>query len=188
MPVQRPYYALHQVILGKYTPGGEYILDTGDDYIGMYHVLPNGQVFTESRPATTSVELYVKRIDLSEQAKVYNQIMGLKPSQYKSPMPIQPIVTLDDYTRGEIQRFFVQKRNNPSATIIEIDSDQYNSINVSNNPGINGVIWNKVLIPWKVSLMPKNDVAYLNSVEILKAEQLFPGIKNFLTDYLEFYR
>lgn len=188
MPVQRPYYALHQVILGQYTPGGEYVLDNGDDYVGAYHVLPNGQLFTETRPKPVSVELFTKRNDLSESVRLYNRVMDLKVPQYDSPVAIQPRPTPDDYQRGLIQRFFIQKRNNPLSTIVEIDSTQYNGINKINSPGLNGVIWNKLLIPWRISMIPPNDVATLNTREIVKAERDFPGIGNFLSNPLEFYK
>lgn len=188
MPVRKPYYALHQIITGKYTPGDEYVLDTGEDYIGAYHVLPNGQVFTGPRPIPTSAELFEKRNDLAPSVKLYNSILNLKVSQYDSPVAYQPMPTPSDYERGVIQRFFVQKRNNPSVTIVEIDSVQYNSINTTNSPGLNGVIWNKLLLQWKISLIPSTDAALLNRRELVFAELNFPGIGLFLPNVLEFYQ
>jgi len=188
MPVQKPYYGLHQVIAGKYTPGNEYVLENGDEYVGAFHVLPNGQVFTDTRPRPNSQELFVKRNDLSESVKLYNRVMKLKVPQYDSPVAIQPMLTSEDYERGEIQRFFVQKRNNPLTTIVEIDSVQYNAINKTNSPGLNGVIWNKALLYWKISLMPPDDAATLNRRELERSERSFPGIITFVPNALEFYR
>jgi len=188
MPIKRPYYGLHQIVAGQYTAGNEYVLDDGTDYIGMYHMLPNGQIFTHSKPIPTSQELYEKRVDVSEDVIFFNNLTNRKASRYTSPISYQPIVSNGDYERGQIERCFVQKRNNPRTTIVEIDGRQYNQINRNNTPGINGVIWNNIIIPWRISKVPPQDAADLNRIELIKAEDNFMGIGAYLTNILEFYK
>lgn len=188
MPIRKPYYASHQIISGRYTPGNEYVLSDGVDYIGSYHALPNGQVFTGGIPKKDSEELFEKRIDISDTVLKYNSLKGVGISKYISPIPYQPSPNADDYSTGEIQRFFVQKRNNPLATIIEIDTNQFNSINIVNAPGINGDIWNKIMITWKISRFPVDDIAIINRRALINSENNFPGIGLYISNVLEFYR
>lgn len=188
MAIRKPYYGLHQIIPGKYTAGNEFILADGTDYEGAYHILPTNQKFTGEIPNKKSQELFEKRSDVSELVKRYNRLMDVEVSRYVSPVPYQPSPTPDDYEIGEIQRFFVQKINNPTATITEIDGQQYNSINYNNSPGINGVLWNSLLIRWRISRIPAKDVAVLNRRTLVEAANTFTGIGLYITNVLEYYR
>ena len=188
MSLRRPYYGLHQIVTGQYTSGNEYVLDDGSDYIGSYHILPNGQRFTYSVPKLTSVELFEKRNDITEMVKTYNNIIDQNISRYVSPKPYQPIPDGVDYEIGQIFRYFVQKRNNAKMTITEIDNEQFSSINLINAPGINANIWNSLIIPWKISKIPANDVSIINRRTLVAAEHNFPYIGIYLPNVLEFYR
>lgn len=188
MPVSRPYYSLHQILTGQYTTGNEYVLSDGLDYIGMYHILPNEQVFTEAQPNLSSQELFVKRNDQTKEVEEYNRITSSRISQYRSPIPIQRQIESDEYMEGMIQRYFVQKRNNPVRTIMEIDGNQYNSINTSNKEGINGLLYNSIAIDWRISKIPSQDAAELNRRALVGAERKFKGIGQFLSNTLEFYK
>ena len=188
MAVRKPYYGIHQIITGQYTAGNEYVLADGTDYIGVYHILPNGQRVTDARPNPDSDELFIKRNDVSDSVKQYNRINDIRTSQYSSPIPIQPQPSGRDYEIGEIERFFVQKRNNPYVTIAEIDAAQYNTTNTRNSPGINGGIWNKLMILWKISQVPIETASELNRRQVAQAERDFPGIGRYLTNPVELYK
>lgn len=185
--VSRPYYALHQILSGQYTPGGEFITAQGADYTGGYHVLPNNQIFSGFRPSDKSFELYIKRFDLTEDVKTYNKIAGITNSNYVHPILKIINPNIDDYELGYFYRYFVQKRNNPINSIMEIDFDQFQSINVRNEKGINGVIWNSASIQWKIS---GANAEYFNKLAIEKAEKAFKFIYlgGYLTNLKEFYR
>lgn len=186
--IQRPYYNLHQILLGQFSSGGEFVFKDGSEFIGMYHVLPTGQKFTGPRPEQNSVELFDLRLNPTEDILIYNRLTESEVNRYEVPISFSPNPSLDDYKRGFIERFFVQKRNSPFNTISEIDSVQYNKINTLNNPGINGVIYNKVKIKWIISKIPINDAEYLNGFEIQKNLPTFPYLNLILTNLLEFYR
>ena len=188
MAIQTPYYNLHQIITGQYTEGNEFVYGDGTDYIGMYYVIPTGQRFSGPRPERDSKELFVKRINQTNDSLIYNKINEINSPSYSSPVLIEPIPTQNDYNRGFMQRFFVQKRNSPVNTIIEIDSEQYNKINTTNKPGINGVIWNKLRFDWKISKIPQADAEYINRLTLIKAEIAFPYIGRYITNVSEFYR
>lgn len=188
MPIKRPYYGIHQIITGQYTAGGEFVLDDGNDYIGVYHILPNGQRFTHPRPKPSSKELHEKRTDMAEDVIFYNRLTRREISRHTYPIQYQPIPTNDDYEFGQIERYFVQKRNDPRNTILEIDGQQFNQINVNNSPGINGVIWNSVIIPWRISVISREHAADLNRTALIDAEHNFVGIGAYITNVLEFYK
>ncbi len=177
------YFLLHDIITGQYTPGNEFVLSAGEDYIGMYHKLPNNEYWTEEKPSRTAKLLGIKRTDLSDTVNLYNRLNKITQNNYVSPIVAQPIITLNEYAVGYVLRFFVQKRNNPLVTIQEIDGEQYSSINTSNFVGINGVIWNHTAIRW--SITGKNALE-LNKKAIIEASKNFLGLQYYLTDFLEF--
>lgn len=186
--IQQPYYNLHQILTGQFTDGNEFVLSTGEEYVGGYHVLPNGQRFSEFRPTDKSVELFEKKMNPTQDILRYNQITGNKINRYVPPIDYQPAPTTEDYKKGKFDRFFVQKRNSPLNTIVEIDATQYNQVNTLNNPGINGVLYNRLLINWKISKIPKEDAQYLNQYILQVSTPDFPGIGTFLPNTLEFYK
>lgn len=187
MPVRTPYYNLHQVVTGQYTVGNEFILTDGSEYIGEYHILPNNQRFTESRPTDKSVELFPLRFEITPDSLIYNKINKLDATQYVDPQLTYPIPTNDDYDIGWILRYFVQKRNSENI-IIEIDQPQFGSINTKGKPGLNGVIWNGLVLKWRISKMSISDISYLNQLELQKSEHKFPGIGAYITNLLEFWK
>lgn len=186
--IQRPYYNLHQITTGQYTSGNEFVLSNGQVYIGPYHILPNGQYFTEFQPIDSSVEIFELRLNPTEDILLYNRSTGREIDRYLTPNPYYPIPSLDDYNIGWIERFFIQKRTSPLNTIMEIDSTQFNGINTGNTSGINGILWNRLRLEWKISKLPVNDVQYLNLLSIQRAEPTFNGISGYLLNPLEFYR
>ena len=186
--IQSPYFNLHQITTGLYSAGGEFVLKSGEIYIGSYHELPTGQHFTGFRPESTSVEIFELRLNPTQDILKYNQITGNEINRYSTPISYSPLLNLEDYKRGKIERFFIQKRNSALNSIMEIDQPQYQSINTKNNPGINGVIWNKLRLDWIISKIPMNDASYLNQMTINKNIINFPYLGTFLIDNLEFYR
>lgn len=188
MPIRKPYFNLHQIQTGQYTSGGEFVLATGEVYIGAYHVIPTGQRFTGFRPETGSVELFELRLNSTYDILTYNKLTESEGSRYLTPISFSPVPTMDDYKVGRIERFFIQKRNSAMNTILEIDSPQFNSINTKNNPGINGVIYNSLRVEWIISKIPIEDARYLNSFTVQKSLPTFPGLNLILTNPLEFYR
>lgn len=188
MDIFEPFYPLHKIQTGKYTNGTEFVTDdiNQTDYIGLYHILPNGEYWTYSSPNPNSKKLISKRMDVSPDVKMYNNIRNLTPANYTSPVPYYVIPTTSDYELGFVMRYFVQKRNNPYATITEIDPAQYNTLNSRNQPGISSLLWNDVEIKWTIKGVY---AVQLNSQEIRKAEANgFINLSNYLSNPLEFWK
>ena len=72
--IKKPYYNLHQIISGQFTTGNEFITGDGSDYVGEYHILPNGSRYTGSIPSEQSVQLFIKYFNVSNDVKIYNTI------------------------------------------------------------------------------------------------------------------
>lgn len=188
MYTTEPYYPLNKIITGKYTKGREFILDDykQTEYVGLYHTLPNGDSWTGAEPNVNSKKILIKRFNESGDVKTYKQIKNISQSNYTAPVSFLPVPTELDYSTGFINRFFIQKRNEPYSTIQEIDVFQYNTINTRNRPGISGLMWNSVEIKWTIKGVYAE---MLNLQEIAKAEQQnFPSLSTFLKNPLEFWK
>lgn len=188
MRIKRPYYAIHQITTGQYTEGNEFVLSDGQIYVGPYHILPTGQYFTEFIPQQKSLELLPLRNIPTSDVLTYNKISEQTTNRYLVPVLKIPILTVGDYKRGKIERFFCQKRNSPKSTIIEIDATQYNAFNNQNRPGINSALWNRLKIEWVISKIPIQDAEFTNKQTIASNENKFNGLTFYLTDALEFYK
>lgn len=186
--IKQPYYNLHQIDTGRYTSGNEFVIGTGELYIGAYHILPNNQKFSGFQPEPKSQELFELRLNPTQDILRYNQISGNKINAYSVPISYSPIPSAEDYKLGFIQRYLIQKRNSPQNSIIEIDGIQFNQINTQSKPGINGIIYNKQKVKWIISKIPMNDASYLNERELIKVSNDFPFIGTYLTNLLEFYK
>lgn len=187
MPLPRPHYNLHQITTGLYARPGQLVDSTFNDYEGLYHKLPNGQMFSGERPSNNSIELFTKRFDISPDVQTYNSIRQIKASKYISPVPYTPVPNSIEIQNGKMLRYFVQKRNNPLNSIVEVDIDQYNSVNPSNNPGINEVIWVKTYLTWTIA-GNREMAIQLNTNEVIAAQLTFPGLQSYLSNLLELYR
>jgi hypothetical protein len=117
----------------------------------------------------------------------YINIGGVDMSDDVYPNYYKPLPTSKDYSKGYINRYFVQKIND--LTITEVNKNKYNDIYTN--------YFNKLVIQWIIS-GPKNNV-YKNkildrkgvqeqNIEILNiSENKMIGIKNYLNNPLEFW-
>lgn len=186
MAISRPYFNLHQITTGLYAKPGLFTDEIGNDYEGLYHILPTGQYFSGELPTERTFELFEKDLSYTQDVIKFNRINNLGISKYISPVFVQTKITDLDIQRGVVDRYFVQKRSSPRNTIIEIDVDQYNSMNNKNYPGINSIIWNGVIIEWVIHLRDKQKIIELNSNTLTQKDILFPGIKKYLSNLLEY--
>lgn len=186
MSKKRPYYALHQILTGQYTRGLEFYTVDGIEYKGPYHKLPNGQFFTGFVPHESSIELFHLDTKIASSTD-YRKLTKIETGKYVDPVYVLPSPTDNMYNEGFFYRYFVQQRNNPNSTIIEIDKEQFDSCNRTNGPGINENIWKKFRIQWII----RGDgitVSDLNRNILYTANNSFPGIIKYLTNLIEFLR
>ena len=117
----------------------------------------------------------------------YTNIGGIDMSNDVYPNYYKPVPTSKDYSKGYINRYFVQKINDLKIT--ETNKNNYNDI--YNN------YFSKLVIQWIIS-GPKNNV-YKNKIldrkgvqeqniqTLFENEKLMKGLKNYLNNPLEFW-
>lgn len=189
MPRPSLYTPKEKIRIG-YTNGQEYItLATRENYIGFYHIYPNGSVYSERMyDASRSVELLEMSTAYfnNEDNKVYFDLKKMKFDKYIAPVYYSPKPTADDYRIGILNRYIVQKRNETSI-LIEVSKEQLNSMNVTNRRGIDGNLYIGKRIEWCIT-GAREDVIKSNLRILTYAEDTMPGISNYFSDLTEFYK
>jgi hypothetical protein len=117
----------------------------------------------------------------------YKNIGGVELSNQSYPTYFIPSVTKNDYSKGYIYRYLVQKIND--LTITEVNKDKYNEIYSQ--------YYNKIVIQWIVSgpknnqyknkILERKGVQEQNIQTLVENEKKMKGIKNYLNDPLEFW-
>ena len=189
------YYPKSHITTGLYTVGKEWMLEDGTEYVGYYHTYIDGIILTEANyNQATSVTLIPFINTISQPNNRLYKSITTKKNVYTSPVSHFPTLTVDDYNNGFVTRYFVRRRNfSTYVDIVEINQDQYNSINKPNT-GIDGDLYVSTTINWKLT-GPLHDIkSELNTISgvfdtnqrlvHLKDNDL-KGIKQFLTDYTE---
>jgi len=184
------YYPKSHIITGLQTSGKEWMLEDGTEYKGHYHKYIDGTVMTLGGYSPSTSKTLIPYIDMSTQpgAGLYDTI-AKDTSKYKAPIYRYSIPTDTDYKKGFYKRYFVQRRNYLQE-IIEIDLEQYSSLNTPDT-GIDGNLYKGIEINWKLT-GTKNDsdtekgVVDTNKRLVELKDYDMKGLKQYLTDYVEF--
>jgi len=117
----------------------------------------------------------------------YKNIGGVELSNQSFPTYFIPSVTKNDYSKGYIYRYLVQKIND--LTITEVNKDKYNEIYSQ--------YYNKIVIQWIVSgpknnqyknkILERKGVQEQNIQTLVENEKKMKGIKSYLNNPLEFW-
>ncbi len=198
------YIPKNRIQSNLYTAGGEYyITGSNPDYVGYYHKLYTGKIFTGKTPSDKpnleliSIELYnlpeennIRRVEIVNnyenliysELKEPNTSISVYPPQLEFPQP-----TKDNYKLGEFQRFFCKKRNEFS--YLEISKDSYDKL-VQQDPTIYFLNWEPFNIPW--TLIGERKKVYIinrNIVLLTEKNKKFYGFSNYLQkEYLKYYK
>ena len=117
----------------------------------------------------------------------YQNLGGNTLSDIIFPSYYKPIVTKNNYTKGYINRYLVQKIND--LTITEVNKENYN--------GISKNYYNKLVTQWIISgpknnqysnkILDRKGVQEQNIQTLVENEKSMKGIKNYLNNPLEFW-
>lgn len=109
----------------------------------------------------------------------YNRIQT-NLSEYKLPEIIThvPNPTENDYKRGYIKRYFIQKSNDAAGYIYEIDS--FGLLNFKISP-----YFNTIVIPWRIS-GTNDEISQSNSKSIKIGMKTIPSLHLYLPNTLQF--
>ena len=204
---QKPVYTPPAKIRDSlYTEGLEYMYaDTLEEYKGMYHIYPNGAVYTEVnyRPDTSKPLIeYVPQVapitNLDEDGNdigtesfnnsLYYKLTEKRFNNHYQPPYYFPEPTEKDYDKGSMERYFAL-RINDNADLIEISPDEFERKNNENKPGIDEELYKFLKLQWTID-GPIDDVRAANKRVIAYAElnDKFYSLSSYLTDHDEFHK
>jgi hypothetical protein len=188
----KTYYPTSEITPDLYTSGKQWMTTNNVEYIGAYHKYLTGEVYTKARWQPDVSAVLIPYIDqtISNKNMPY---LKLKPEfqlARTSPTAHTVNVTVTDYGRGILQRFFIKKRNDNA--IIEIDKQQFDAWK---SDQIDKKLYIAIEIAWYIA-GPANDVitgisvpgvATRNQKQIQLAANTIPEIVTYLTNPLQFY-
>jgi len=114
---------------------------------------------------------YVRQLIRIKGFDLYEQYITIKSTDREVyPSITTPDITDKDYTKGSINRYFIQKANDKNAMIFEIsDSDFKQKLK----------LYNKTRITWAISGI-KEEVIIKNTITIKNTERKYKGINKIL--------
>ena len=177
------YTAAHNANTHLYTKGGEYSLD-GKDYVGEYHLQ---DVTAQTGPVPSSQSKTLHRVYKNSDHYVYDKVFSFNVPvlNYIDPIPYRYQPNEQVYALGSDIRFFVEKKDDDNSYAIEIDSLQYDKINLIG--GIDGGLYNHTAVEWRLTGR-RDDIIKFNQYQIQKASSVIPTIEYAIKNYLEFAR
>lgn len=197
---------ISKIRTSQYTEGQEYSLtDTYEEYTGLYHIYPNGAVYTgpvfDPNNSVPLMPYVVQGQDTnlvteegldagvgSKNNSMYFKVTESRFHKHYPPPYYYPQPLKEAYELGHFSRFFAQKINNLN-DITEISPDEYNRKNSSNDPGIDAGLYRFVTLKWTID-GPINEVRQANARVINHAneQQGFKTLDRYLTDLDEYHR
>jgi hypothetical protein len=188
--MKRPLAATPESIKAGNSTGGELMYaDTLKEYVGEYHVYKNGAIYSDAEfNVQTSKQLMPLIKPMSNPInQTYLKLSKKLFSQYRPPTQYFKILDPVEYQNGKTERYIIQRINEPYK-LYEVDFEAFKSVNVQNQPGINGFLYRRARVVWTLT-GDVNLVRQLNQDAILRAEETIPGLGTFLlTNPLEFVR
>ena len=189
------YYPKSHIVTNLYTIGKELMLVDGTEYVGFYHRYIDNTVATGAVPHKSNSKKLIRYINqiLQPNSLVYNTLIKKRLPEV---FPTQALVIpdLDDYENGKFIRYFLRRRNYSTyEDIIEIDKPQW-KLWRRQGSGINEKLYQGLELSWKLT-GPLHDipntfnteygVADTNQRLVFLKDREMPGLKNYLTDYIE---
>lgn len=183
------YYAANTVIGNLIAQEEEFVLqDTLQPYTGEY-CIANGTYLTGANPSPESQVLISAEGNpgikfQTENSTKYFKLTRNEYSKHIAPVVHYPEPTAEDYEKGQFQRFFVQKINEPSR-LYEIDETQYKEVNRDNKIGIDKKLYQKFEVQW---MLIGIDASMINKSNIELQSKLTPGVDEYLENTMQFVK
>jgi len=193
------YYPQSKILTNQNTSGQEYVYknNTGRVYVGYYHILATGKIFTGKNPRDGQIQELILipdslfNTDLtnltsaekeSYKSTAYDNIrsrQNIKPpnAELIEPKYSEPAVSYPSFTR-----YFLRRTNNVIFT--EVNQIDFNAIKIR-DPEYNFGIYIPFELPWTTS---GANIAETNQKITLLTEKRFKvyGLSKYITNYTEF--
>lgn len=201
------YFPKSQIKTGYKTSGGEFQTFEGTDYKGDYFKTSNERFYGGKNPNDPNlIRIYPNNNQTlisttPTQSEPYGDVQDIVNNPYYNSRQINsisspslqyspsftPTPTQEEYEFGEIQRYFIKKRN--ELKYKEINFDEYKKY-VSKNPNRPFQLFKPFSIPWEIS--GDKDKVYntnKNTVERVSKNLKLVGFKSYLKEkYTKFYK
>lgn len=170
---------INQVAKRKEISRGEYTYNNSAYYgvVTMVQDQPFGFVNGNQVPLNIIVEQSIARDTMYESLTKFN------PTKWKAPIQEYRRITDEERGAGVIIRYIFRKKTTGEFT----ETAKRRSSTAIDSNAINGSLYDSFELPWKIS-GEAFEVAAANETTLKKFDQYYPGIKKYLSDYLEFYR
>lgn len=174
----------------QYTKGGQFATETGEEYIGEYHLNGEGVAFVGPTPPSQQLQPSKRLIAYYENLDhfVYDRSFKFNtlPKQYTQPTPhvYTPNEAEGAYVDGFDFRYFVQKYNSDSFAI-EIKNEQFN--NIGKRFGIDNSIYAAAVVRWRLT-GTLSFIEQTNKANVNVAAQLLPGLPYVISSYTQYSR
>tara|TARA_R110000851_G_scaffold121613_3_gene250511 strand:+ start:133 stop:951 length:819 start_codon:yes stop_codon:yes gene_type:complete len=169
------YYKKSQRHFGLFTQGNEWMHPaTNEEYIGPYHYFGDKEIIFTGASNTRESQVLIPYVNfaIAPQNYLYNKITRIDLAQYIPPVPKKPKPTLDDTSKGYMMRYFIKKSNDITAPCIEIDQKQYKKCVPKPGMHINGALYNKISLRWKLT-GPRKDNHQIKGIEDTNRRTVF---------------
>ena len=196
------YYPLSQITSNLYTNGNEFAyLSNNQPYVGYYWKTSKGKYYTGKTPQDTPIsELILLSFNEANASQLidsyYNQdeITPVRYVDLTNPPPAALLPsysptfpTQQDYTNGEMRRYFCKKTN--EIIYLEISKDTYDKL-VDQDPKILYQLYLPFNLPWQLT-GSKEQVFTTNKniVELTSVRQKLPMLMEYLKmDFTKYYK
>ena len=200
------YYPLSQITSNLHTNGGEFAYaNTKQEYIGYYYKTSKGKYFTGKTPQDGPNELLIAfskdgGADVTVQNNIYSfaNTDSFEVNKYiniTNQLPVAPyqptysptLPTQQDYTNGEMRRYFCKKTN--EIIYLEINKDTYDKL-VKQDPKILYQLYLPFNLPWRLT-GNKEQVFIINKniTELTSSKQNLPMLVEYLKmDFTKYYK
>lgn len=177
---------------------GTYMTKEGVIYYGIMHS-ENDRYYSGKPGAQNRQELFQTEVYTVLQEDLNKlKYFGLNKKFYKKyDNPIYVIIkpTDADYKKGYITRYFIKRKFDDSAEIIEIDEKQYKTL-IPEFSGLDENLYTGIDIRWKLTgpyhdikvagRIVKSGIIDTNQRTLDLAEKTMPGIRRYLPNLIQF--
>ena len=162
-----------------YTFGNEFMYETGVEYKGLYHKQSETNIFTEPVFDSKTSKRLVPFLDFTTSKYKYQKLVTIQ-TKYDSITPANIIITSSDIANKFILRYFFKKINDE--LIIETTKKSYDDWTASK---IDPNIYMGIQIKWYIAGIVDNIFNF--NLKIINSQINMPGLRNLLTDPLQYY-
>ena len=162
-----------------YTFGNEFMYETGIEYKGLYHKQSETNIFTEPVFNSKTSKRLTAFLDITTSKYKYQKLVTIQ-TKYDTIISAPIIITTSDIANNFILRYFFKKINDD--LIIETTKKSYDDWTAAK---IDPNMYIGIQIKWYIVGIV-DDVFNIN-LKIINSQITMPGLRNHLTDPLQYY-